>query len=71
MIPAAVGAAAGIVLAVAGTRVLSGMLYQVDPWDPITFVSGTILLFAVALLASVIPAWSALRISPTEAIRAE
>jgi len=69
--PTVIGAAIGVLSAVAGSRVLSGMLYQVDPWDPMTFASGTALLFVVALLASVLPAWSATRIPPTEAIRTE
>jgi ABC-type lipoprotein release transport system permease subunit len=47
------------------------MLYQVEPWDPTTFIAGTAVLFAIALVASFIPARSAARIHPTEAIKAE
>jgi ABC-type lipoprotein release transport system permease subunit len=71
MLPTAVGTALGLVGAVAGTRVLSSLLYQVEPWDPTAFIAGTTTLFAVALLASFVPARSAAKIPPTEAIKAE
>ncbi len=71
MLPTAVGTAVGLLAAFAGTRVLSSLLYQVDPLDAPTFVLGTGVLFGVALLASFFPARAATRISPTEAMRAE
>jgi len=71
MLPTAAGTALGVLGAFACTRVLSGMLYQVDPWDPTAFVAGTAVLFAVALVASLVPARGAARIHPTEAIKAE
>ncbi len=71
MLPTAVGTALGLVGAVAGTRVLSSLLYQVEPWDPTAFIAGTTTLLAVALLASFVPARSAAKIPPTEAIKAE
>jgi predicted permease len=71
MLPATVGAALGLSAAFAGTRLLSNLLYQVDPWDPRAFVTGTALLIGLALLACLIPARAATRIPPTEAIRAE
>ncbi|MFC1639471.1 ABC transporter permease [Gemmatimonadota bacterium] len=71
MLPTAVGTAMGLLAAFAGTRVLSSLLYQVDPWDAPTFVLGTGVLFGVALLASFFPARAATRIPPTEAMRAE
>jgi putative ABC transport system permease protein len=71
MVPTAAGTALGLVAAFAGTRILSSLLYQVEPGDPTTFVLGTGVLFGVALLASFLPARAATRVSPTEAIKAE
>ena len=71
MLPTAVGAVLGLLAALAGTRVLASLLYQVEPWDVPTFVLGTATLFGVALLASLFPARAAARIAPTEAMRAE
>ena len=71
MLPTVAGTALGLLGAVAGTRVLSSLLYQVEPWDPTTFVAGTTVLFTVALLACYFPARGATKIPPTEAIRVE
>jgi len=71
LLPTCVGMVLGLIGAVAGARVLSSLLYQVEPWDPTSFVGAAALLFAVALLASFFPVTSAARISPTEAMKAE
>jgi putative ABC transport system permease protein len=71
MLPTLAGTALGLMGAVVGTRVLSSLLYQVEPWDPTTFVAGTTVLFAVALLACFVPVRGATKIPPTEAIRVE
>jgi predicted permease len=68
---AVAGVAIGAVAAVGGTRALSGMLYGVSPTDPATFLAITIVVGAVALLASYIPARRALRIDPAEALRVD
>lgn len=68
---AAVGVALGAVLAVATSRVLGSLLYGVNPADPVTFVAITLLVVAIALVASYVPARRALRIEPIEALRAE
>ncbi|HEX9892671.1 MAG TPA: ABC transporter permease [Gemmatimonadales bacterium] len=68
-------AGAGIVLGVGGalfaTRLVERMLYGVRPLDPITFGGGALLLLAVALLATWIPAFRASRLDPVEALRSE
>jgi ABC-type antimicrobial peptide transport system permease subunit len=71
MLPTAVGTVLGLLAAFVATRILTSLLYQVEPWDPTAFVLGTGFLFAVALLASFVPARGATKIPPTEAIRAE
>jgi len=65
------GVAAGLVGAVALTRLLRGMLYEVSATDPATLATVSALLVAVALFASWLPARRATRVDPLIAIRAE
>jgi predicted permease len=68
---ATLGIIAGLAAALALTRLLGGLLYEVSPMDPGTFAGMTALLFAVALLASYVPAWRAGRIDPVRALKGE
>jgi len=52
-------------------KVMSSLIYDVRPSDPLTFIAVTGLLAAVAFLASVIPAYRAARIDPMKALRYE
>ena len=65
------GVTAGLVGAVALTRLLRGMLYEVSATDPATLATVSALLVAVALFASWLPARRATRVDPLIAIRAE
>jgi putative ABC transport system permease protein len=65
------GVVIGAAAAAATTRLLGSMLYGVGPADPFTFVAITVLVAVIALLASYVPARRALRINPTEALRAD
>ena len=51
------------------TRLLSASLYGVTPADPATHVEVALVLAAVALAASVLPAWRAARLDPVAALR--
>jgi putative ABC transport system permease protein len=65
------GIVAGIVGAVAVTRVMASLLFDVTPTDPSTFILTTLLLAAVALAACYIPARRAMRVDPMVALRYE
>ena len=67
----ALGAAIGVLLAAAATRLLSSLLYGVSATDPLTFTAVPVLLLAVALAASWLPARRAARVDPMMALRAE
>ena len=67
----ALGAAAGLLGAVASSRVLSGLLFQVHPADPIALGAACLLLGLVALAAAYVPARRATRVDPAIALRSE
>ena len=65
------GIAAGLLAAVALARLLTGLLYQVEPTDPPTWLAISLLLAAVALFATWIPAQRAMRTEPMVVLREE
>jgi putative ABC transport system permease protein len=67
----ALGSALGIAAALAVTRVLSAVLFDVEATDPLTFGGTVGLLLAVGLLASWVPAVRATRVDPVLAMRGE
>ena len=69
--PVVAGAAAGVVAALALTRLMRALLYGVSATDPMTFAAGVAVLLGVGVLASVIPAARAARVDPMEALRDE
>jgi putative ABC transport system permease protein len=63
--------AVGLAIALAVTRVIAAMLYGVRPTDPATFGGVSLLLTAVALLASFLPARRAAKVEPLVALHYE
>jgi putative ABC transport system permease protein len=71
LIPVVAGAAVGLAAAIALGRVMSGLLFQVNGSDPLTLVIVTLVLVAIALFASYVPALRASRLDPVNALRNE
>ncbi len=65
------GTLAGLAGALAGSRLLTSLLYEVSPTDPVTLVGVGTLLVVVALAAAYAPARRATRIDPARTLRAE
>jgi len=66
-----IGAVIGAMASVVAARALKHLLYGVAPTDPLTFAVVGLLLVAVALVASYLPAARATRVDPVEALRTE
>jgi len=71
VVPVALGLALGIAAASALTRVLASLLFEIKPRDPATFAAVAVLLAAIALLATYLPARRAATVDPIEVLRAE
>jgi putative ABC transport system permease protein len=68
---AALGVAAGIALAILAARGMATLLYGIEPTHPLTLTVTAAVLLAVAVAASILPAWRASRVDPMVALRAE
>ena len=71
LVLAAIGLALGLAGAVAATRLLTNMLFEVKPGDPLTYAAVSALLALVALAATYVPARRATRVDPVVALRNE
>jgi ABC-type lipoprotein release transport system permease subunit len=71
MMLAALGVAAGLAGAVALTRLMKSLLYEVSATDPVTFAAIALLVAGVAAVSCYIPARRAARVDPQIALRCE
>ena len=68
---AIIGVVLGAVAALALTRLMTNLLFEVRPADPVTYVAVAAVLVAVAVLACGVPALRAARCQPVEVLREE
>jgi len=66
-----IGAAIGLVGALALGRAARSLLFQLEGHDPLTLVGSTLVLSLVALAAGYLPAWRASRVDPMRALRSD
>ena len=71
LVLSAIGAACGLAAALALTRLMKSLLYDVSPADPLTYAAVSAGLILAAALASYLPARRAAKVDPVEALRAE
>ena len=71
MTSAVIGVALGLGTAALMSRMLTSLLFQTSPFDPLTFVSGPILFLVIAAIACIAPARKAAGVDPTEALRSD
>jgi putative ABC transport system permease protein len=66
---ALIGAALGVAVALASTRLLNTLLYEIDAVDPVVFVAMSLTMIAIGMLASYLPARRASAVDPIESLR--
>jgi predicted permease len=66
-----IGVLIGLVAALMTMKLITSLLFGLEPTDPLTLVLATILLLAIATFAGWLPAWRAARIDPVHALRHE
>jgi predicted permease len=68
---AALGIVCGLAAAVALTRIMSFLLFDISPLDPVTYLAGSLFLLIAAAVASYVPARQTTSVDPIDALRAE
>jgi ABC-type antimicrobial peptide transport system permease subunit len=66
-----IGLSIGTVATLAATRTAATLLFGLSPKDPLTIVAGVVMLGAVTLIASYLPARRAANLEPTTVLREE
>ena len=65
------GVAFGLLASAALTRLLAGLLFEVEPLDPTTFAATSLTLLTIATVAAYIPARRSMRMAPVDALRTD
>jgi putative ABC transport system permease protein len=68
---AGIGVVCGLVTAAVAMRLMESVLYKVNPIDPVTYGGMAVGIFAVATVASYLPARRATSVDPIETLRSE
>jgi ABC-type antimicrobial peptide transport system permease subunit len=68
---AGIGATAGLVIALVMSRLLTALLFQISPTDPVALGAACLVLLAVAAAAAYLPARRATSIDPVQALRTD
>jgi putative ABC transport system permease protein len=71
MRPVVIGAALGLAAALAASRLMASLLFEVSPYDPATYIAVAVTVIGVATLACYLPARRVLRVDPATALRVE
>jgi predicted permease len=71
LVPTTIGIAAGLSAAMAASRYLASLLYDIKPTDTATYILAALALAAVGFAAALVPARRAARVDPIEVLRAE
>ena len=64
-----IGAVVGVAVAMASTRFLKTLLYEIDALNPVVFVAMSIMMIGVGMLATYVPARRASRVDPMASLR--
>ncbi|HEX2167275.1 MAG TPA: FtsX-like permease family protein, partial [Longimicrobiales bacterium] len=67
--PALIGLTLGVLAAIAAGRIIAGLLFGVQPNDPLTLAAVTVLLLGIVVVACIVPAGRAARIPPASSLR--
>ena len=65
------GVTIGLLAAIGLTRLMSSLLFGVEPGDPVTFAASAVVITTISLLASYVPARRAAKVDPVHALRSE
>lgn len=71
MVPVTMGVTGGVVITVILSRAVGGFLYEVAPTDPVSLGLAAVVLLLSGVVAAVLPAWRAGRVSPVDVLRSE